>query len=30
MTEGTVMIAFAPEGQTPAAGNCRELEVDIW
>ena len=30
MTEGTAMIAFAPEGQTPVAGNCRELEVDIW
>lgn len=30
MTEGTVMIAFAPEGQNPAAENCRELEVDIW
>ena len=30
MTEGTVMIAFAPDGQNPAAENCLELEVDIW
>ena len=30
MTEGTVMIAFALDGQNPAAEYCRELEVDIW